>query len=305
MADGKWLSSDLLTSVKRRAFSPSSNITLSDSDILDIATEELHSYVVPLINGVREGYFEYYTDVSVDNSSSTTAPINIPARAVGGRINYLVSYDGTNERPIPRVDPTDTYDNADAGYYGSTVWPNSWPGYFIRNHKIVFRGQVVDPYVRIYYFARPGDLIATTAARQVTTVNAGSLVLSSALGTLTTGVAFDIIKNTPGFVPVAFDQTATVASDTLTFTPPSGVEVGDWVALSNQSPIPQVPYELHPLLRERTVAAVLQALGFKQDSQAAFAAAMMMEEKALTMITLRADKQRTTLRPNRLFRGGR
>lgn len=299
MAAGKWTSSDLLTSVKRRAFSPSNQNTLSDSDILDIATEELHSYIVPLINGVREGYFEYYEDFAV---TSGTTSINIPDRAVGGRINYLISVNGTQETLLPRLEPTDTYNNGQVGYYDN--WLMGPVGYYIRNHKIVFRGTLNDPYVRVYYFARPGDLVETTAARQVTAVGAGSLTLSSALGTLTTGTAFDIIRNVPGFVPIAFDQTATVAGSTLTFTPPSGVAVGDWVALANQSPIPQVPYELHPLLRERVVATVLQATGYKTDAQLAFAAAAMAEEKAIAMITLRADKQRPSLRPNRLFRGG-
>lgn len=299
MADAAWTTSDLLTSIKRRAFSPSNQNTLSDSDILAIATEELHSYVVPLINGVREGYFEFYEDVAV---TGATTSVDIPDRAIGGRINYLVSLNGTNETLLPRLEPTDTYYNTTVGYYDN--WLMQPVGYYVRNHKLIFRGTLNDPYVRIYYFARPSDLVATTAARQVTAVGGSSLTISSALATLTTGVPFDIIKNTPGFAPVAFDQSATVSSATLTFTPPSGVEVGDWVALANQSPIPQIPYELHPLLRERAVAVVLQATGYKSDAQMAFAAAAMMEEKALSMITLRADKQRTVLRPNRLFRGG-
>lgn len=300
MANGRWLTSDLLTAVKRRAFSPSSQATLTDADILDLATEELHSYLVPLVNGVREGYFEYYEDFVV---STTDNEIQIPDRAVGGRVNYVCFRNNGRDLPIPRVDPLDVYRENDALYINSLIDTN--PGYYIRNHTLVFRGQLQANTVRVYYFARPGDLIATTDARQVVTVNSGSLVLSSALGTLTTGVAFDLIRNTPGFVPLGFDMTATVAGATLTFVPPDGVEVGDWVSLANQSPIPQIPYELHPLLRERTVAAVLQSLGFKQDAQLAFAAAAQMEVKSIEMITLRADKQRPALRPNRLFRSWR
>lgn len=300
MANGRWLTSDLLTAVKRRAFSPSNQVTLTDSDILDLATEELHSYVVPLVNGVREGYFEHYEDFAV---SATDNEIEIPDRAVGGRVNYVVFRENGRDVPIPRIDPLDVYRENDALYINSLMDTN--PGYYIRNHTIVLRGQVSIPTVRVYYFARPGDLVETTAARQVVTVNPGSLVLSSSLGTLTTGVAFDIIRNTPGFVPLGFDLTATVSVATLTFSPPDGVAVGDWVSLSNQSPIPQIPYELHPLLRERTVAAVLQSLGYKQDAQLAFAAAAAMEQKSIDMITLRADKQRPALRPNRLFRSWR
>jgi hypothetical protein len=300
MANGRWLNSDLLTSVKRRTFSPSNQATLTDSDILEIATEELHSYVVPLINGVREGYFEYYEDFSV---SATNYEIRIPDRSVGGRINYVAFRSNNRDIVIPRVDPLDTYNENDVLYINSLTDTN--PGYYIRNHTIVLRGQLNAQTVRVYYFARPGDLVETTDARQVITVNSDSLVLSAALGTLTTGVAFDIIRNTPGFVPLGFDQTATVSSATLTFAPPSGVEVGDWVALANQSPIPQIPYEIHPLLRERTVGAVLQALGFKQDAQMAFQAAGAMEAKSIAMITLRADRQQPALRPNRLFRSWR
>lgn len=300
MANGRWLNSDLLTSVKRRAFSPSNQATLTDADILELATEELHSYVVPLINGVREGYFEYYEDHSV---SSTDNVIDIPYRSVGGRINYLAWRQNNRDVVIPRVDPLDTYRENDALYLGSLTDTN--PGYYIRNHQIILRGQIASGTVRVYYFARPGDLVEVTDARQITAVTTTDVTLSSSLGTLTTGVLFDVIRNAPGFVPLGFDETATVAGAVLTFTPPSGVAVGDWVALANQSPIPQIPYEIHPLLRERTVGAVLQALGFKQDAQLAFAAAAAMEQKSIAMITLRADRQQPALRPNRLFRSWR
>ena len=300
MANGRWLNSDLLTSVKRRAFSPSNQATLTDEDILELATEELHSYVVPLINGVREGYFEYYQDYSV---SATDYEIRIPDRAVGGRINYIAFRTNNRDVVIPRIDPLDTYRENDALFINSLTDTN--PGYYIRNHTIILRGQLNAQTVRVYYFARPGDLVEMTDTRQITAVTTTDITLSSSLGTLTTGVLFDVIRNAPGFVPLGFDQTATVVGATLTFTPPDGVEVGDWVALANQSPIPQIPYELHPLLRERTVAAVLQALGFKQDAQLAFAAAGAMEAKSIAMITLRADRQQPALRPNRLFRSWR
>jgi hypothetical protein len=114
-----------------------------------------------------------------------------------------------------------------------------------------------------------------------------SITLSSALTGLSTGIPFDIISNKPIFPYHGYDLTGTVAGAVITMTPPSGTAVGDWVALAGYSPIPQIPYEIHPVLAQRTAARILGILGDSNGMQLLMASAQEQMSQILTLVAPR------------------
>jgi hypothetical protein len=75
----------------------------------------------------------------------------------------------------------------------------------------------------------------------------------------------DIIRPLPGFRSIVIDTVATFSSATATFssgtTITNQLAVGDYVCIAGESPMPQLPAELHPLLAQETACACLRASG--------------------------------------------
>jgi hypothetical protein len=227
----------------------------------------------------------------------------IPARAAGNVISQaLLISDSGAYRQVPRATEGDTdtlpYSTNNQGVYSSAV-------YFIRNNKIY-----LNPYpltgsstLRVIYPIRPGNLIATTSARQILSHTSTSITLTSSIGTIVTGATFDIISNGSPYVYHATDQTATsVAGAVISgITVPSDVADGDWVVVAGESPIPQIPYELHPVLRARTVVGVLEAMGKMSELPAAENTANRLTSQLMGMVTPRAEDQTQRIVNNNPF----
>ena len=81
------------------------------------------------------------------------------------------------------------------------------------------------------------------------------------------------------------------ATKTLTMTAaiPDGTAVGDWVSLAGDSPIPQIPYEVHNILAQRGAIKVLESLGDASGLQAAADVYTDMVDKFKITVTPRAD----------------
>ncbi len=275
-----WTSDDLILELDDKTFVPSRSNTLSSTAKLRFASSILKNVIVPQMMNGNGGFFE--TTAVIPLTGTDTYPI--PSRAIGGRVEsiWLVWGDGS-ETPIyaagrEELDAWKVSTDTTSDYCVATI-----QGYSILLNPIP--NSAVS--MRILYCARPGDLILQASAQPVATVNAGSLVLDGALTGLSTGTKFDIIQANPGFTTLGADQTATVAGATLTFTPPSGVAVDDWVCLAGYSPVPQIPPELHPYLVELTAARVLKAIGDYRGAQDCLEEAARMKEELYSLISPR------------------
>ena len=257
---------------------------ITDAQILGIATDEMLGNIVPLVKSVNADYFKAVKDYTI---STSNPQYTIPHQAIGSTISeaYLVNSAG-EERPLPVVDQRSVAGWANTGSSGPAVM-------YFRNNKIRLNPIPTDATtLRVIYYIRPGDLVLETAARQLTVVGTTTATISSALGTLTTGVPFDIVVNTAPFPHAGLAYTATVASAALSAISPTldtDVAVGDWVALAGQSPIPQIPYELHPCLAMRTASKIMYMLGDRSGSSLMEGAAAKMEGNIVPLITPRAD----------------
>lgn len=271
----------LLASLKRRGMLPSTTETLSTTDFLAIATEELQTYVWNTLPRTEE-YGVTTADVSV---SSGTAAYKLPSRAVGGKLRDVWFVDGSSRIDLVRVEPENI------GNFGTS---GDACGFYLQGDDLVL---VPTPNtsrtLRVSFHCRPSALVATSAVAVVQSFNTGTGAITTTAtvpATFSTSQTYDIVRAKPPFSILSMDLTASVASGTtVTFSSlPAGLAAGDYVCLAGESPVAQVPVELHPLLSQRVAYKCLEALG---DPRAKIAeeAADKMKLEAIKLLTPRVD----------------
>lgn len=287
---------NLITSLMLRGLPPQSQNTFTQDGFTQVLSEEMQSNIVPLIDSVSEEFFVTYSDQAYVPSTTFYA---IPYRAVGNKLRDIVWVDSTGlEIPIPRLRPEDIKMTV----LGVRYQPAPY-GYFLKDDGVqLFLGSPSPtapsyPTIRMKYFRRPSILTLSTNCGQITAINGNQVTLSFVPTSWTTSNTFDIIKGTPNFVSRGDDLAITsIVGFVVTFSAlPSTVTVGDWVALSNYSPIPQIPVEGHLLLAQYGACKVLEAMGDLQGLSAAMQKingspdAPGMREQFLNIITPRVE----------------
>lgn len=257
-----WTATDLIAAVGRAYFMPTSQNTFSDADLLAFADEELSSYFIPRLMSAAGAYNEYALQYTTDTNNK----IRVPSRAVGSSLSYIrilqSGGDPDNDRHwwylpggIRTEDANRITDNYMFSFYNSYLRLNPEPD----------AGRTIE----VGYVARPGQLVVpsnTTYVTTVATVGSTTFTVASSSTVNSTTQKFDIIKATPNFEYIAFDNTSTTT--TTTITPSGGVpaqlEVGDYIVRQGYSPVPQLPVEWFPYLAARV--AYRCASAFQDDS---------------------------------------
>lgn len=245
------LTADLLSSIKRRANIPSASGVFSDTELLAMATEELRSYIVPLVLKEREDYWMTYADTPL--TSSTSYPI--PTRAVGAKLREVSILDNQGrEFNIPRISPADL-ERATTGFYmdGQGV------RIFLRNNQ---PPTAIGVTLRLRYYLRPAALVPTTAAAVITSLASfPSITLSGGYATLTTPGTFDCVAVGSPFAVKQVGFSGTVTGSTLTSIGATlaNFSVGDWICDADQSPVVQAPVEFHDVLAQKVAIKVAES----------------------------------------------
>lgn len=255
MAD--YTTTGLIASTKRRAFLPAGS-GLTTSDILQILTEELRNYMTAFLKGIREEYIIAQLSVPV-----TSATVVMPSRAVGGALRTVQWLTTDNfRRQLSRVEPER------AGYY---LPINAEPaGYMLQGNNLILLPGVTSGTVVVSYQQRPGQLVLTDAAGLVTAINTGTgqVTVSQRPTSFTNTAVYDFVSATPNFVATVLDYnlaggaiswTGNVA--TISLAAAAILQVGDYLALAGETPIPQIPTEAHDLLAQAGALKVAQASG--------------------------------------------
>ena len=94
--------------------------------------------------------------------------------------------------------------------------------------------------IRFLIYFRPNELCAATDAAQITAINTGTgqVTVGAVPSTFSTVTSLDLINGYPGFECRAYDWLPQRTGALITFASASGLAIGDWIALSGQSPIP-------------------------------------------------------------------
>lgn len=287
----------LLPMLRLLPLMPSVQALFSDTDLINIMNFEMDSKIMPMIDNQAEEYGIYLNDVAYSN---TVTKYDLPKRALGGKLRALSFVDpNSNEVRIPRLRVEDIMSNVNAT--GLAINPALWGFYFQNNQVVTYLSSVnggssAFPILRQRYIRQPGMLVMSTACGEVTAIAGNVVTVDSIPSTFTTTVVYDLISNSPQmFVSYGDDLTITAINTiakTITFTNavPSTLQIGDWVCLAGQSPIPQIPYNPgFQLLLQLSAAKCLEIHGDIQGFNVAMSQASDMKSYFLSVITPRSD----------------
>ncbi len=260
----KCLVDSLAAKVNLKMLNPISQNTYQLADIVDMMNDDLSLVIVPLLKKAQQDYFVYNVDVTIVNGKSD---YTMPPRAVGNALRDVVLVDSAgNEVALNNL--MREYIKVQFPF---NFVPSIWSfGQYVTANEINLYNTLIQSYtaysLRFITERRPGLLTLSTDCGQITAITGNVLTLSSVDTTWTTADKFDIINQNPPFQSRGDDLTISLISGQQVTVDdlPSSVQKGDWFCPAMMSCIPQIPFELFPLLTELTVAALGEGLDMSQ-----------------------------------------
>lgn len=278
---------ELISALKLHGSFPTSDDLFSNADFISLLNHCLKSDITPMMLKLNEEYFLQYKDFAM--ASGIT--YRIPTRAVGAKIRDLQIVDASgNHTSLMRLYEEDR--------------PAGASGYYMLRNSIELSNDLTVGTLRMTYFARPATLVATTACGQVTAIDTGTfqVEVSAAPATFANGTSVDFVQNLNPYDLLAMDTAiSNVSGTTLTFTSlPTGLEVGDWICLATEAPVPMVPEEMHPVLLQ---AALCKTLSSKKDKayKDELDTLMRIKEDAINMLDPRVENNSNKVRTGKLL----
>jgi hypothetical protein len=277
MARTRRLSTDnLISSVKRRA------------------NEEMDLGVVPHILSFHEDYLMDTVSLPIDGSTSR---YKIPNRAIGNKVRDVRYRDGNgNLSEMTRVQKEDEM------YYqfngGGAVTMGLRPFLIEADEIVIPEGSNpnIGGFIEIVYYLRPNEIVSEDRTCKITAIdtNTKTITIDSFPDAFDGETVFDITSSKSPYKLVTMDITPTTLPDVsnLFFVVdelPSGLSVGDIVALSEETIIPQIPLELQSMLAQRIAIRCLEALGDTAGLTNAMAKLQEMEFKTGSLIDNRVE----------------
>ena len=260
---------DAVHALKVRCQLPDADGQLSDSDLLLILTEEMRTTV---LSSIRRAQSEYYVKTDIVPVVQAVRDYRIPTRAQGAMLRDLK----LRRQQDPEAEyaigvPYVAEEAADAfGYYsGSFYWGQRLAHTILGNTiRLLPTPQQSNLELLVRYFMRQSELVPVSSAAKVTNITGALVTFDAVPATWTTADRFDFDEARPNFDILSWDVEAdavvTGIGGTIDFTTagvPSDLQVGDYVAITGQSPVVQVPVEYQPALISAASVRVLEIVG--------------------------------------------
>lgn len=299
----EYVADQLIASAKRRGRIPDSAFTTAEW--LQIANEEMETYLAPLILKAQEDYYlasavfaltaltdGAVLDLALDAElyvSTVATSWRIPPRAAGGALRDLSFLDASaNTIEVPRI----SIDDREQATWGFTLTAQTVD--YV--NRVARAGPVA---LRMMFSMAPSMLAAAASCAKVATV-AGTTVTVEAMdaaadplsgataytASFPSATAFDFLKATPGFEVVGMDRAGSYSGGTITLSDaaPLDLEVGDYVALPHYSPVPQCPTALWGLFAQAVAATALEQMGALDQAQQATARRELIAKQVLPLL---------------------
>ncbi len=260
-----WTTDQLLTSVRFRSGLPSdaADAQFNDTNLLQLANEEVVSWLTPLVLEMRQEYLINQVDYSFATASGQQNNFYIPTNAVGNRIRLARILDSQHNPIGPQLQQIDLKDVRN-------LWlPNAWGTFYIQDNALVLVGTLPQGYfLRINYEQRLSTMVQTTRCAQITGISGLVVTCSGGLpGSFVNGALLDFVAGTSPFTGLGTVTCPTPVANVLTFTSAlptaqgRSVQVGDWLALTGTSPFIGLPQEVFPLFVQYMATKVQEIKG--------------------------------------------
>lgn len=270
----------LVASAYRKTLAPNSAGALQPEDVITMLDEEMRSTIAPLVEAAQEEFWVQNIDQTL---VAGTYRYTIPKRASFATWRDVVFVDSQgNEYNMTNLSP----EYLKLTFPGGGTPPLYVFGFVMQNDQVILwppnSGVPTQYSLRMKIKRRPNNLTSVDNCAKVTGINTGTKVVTCATvpSDWTSSLIIDVIPNSPQFTALQEDGTITAvttgASGSVTFTtlPTDSagnytMAVGDWVCPVNMSPIPQIPFDMFPLLAQRGAIRILESMGDGQNLQVA------------------------------------
>lgn len=167
---------DLISSIKRRASIPTNQKLFSTQDFIDILNEQLNTYIMPFIMEQHEEFFVNFVDLPLVKNKTH---YKIPDRAIGNKIREVVYKDDNGnftELSLISLEDLEDYQNDSNLDYNSV--------FYLENNNIVLLASSEGVgSLRMYYYLQPNTLVDNELGMSITSVNNPTLILSTKTNT--------------------------------------------------------------------------------------------------------------------------
>ena len=290
----------LIKTIKRRAFIPISQETFTNEDLLEMATEEINIGLMDQLLNARGDYLVQH--VEIDMKQDVFA-YPIPERAVGNKLRDVSIIDSASNTvyELSQISLEELNE-----FEGSYVY-RTRNCFYLEDNNIVLTTKTFQPRykLRMYFYIRPNKLVVNDRAAVVSTITDNgdgttSVGFNSLPGHFTSSLKYDIVGAASPNKIKNYDLTATSLNlNTKTMVLPTSVlqdksgvyliNVGDFVTKAEETIVPNIPTELHPIVAQRVAVACLEAMGDEQNKQSAERKLAQMEKSSLRMLTNRVE----------------
>lgn len=262
MATSYMLSEDLISSVIRRAHIPETQSTFQNTDFLALANEETMFGVVPSMLKFHQEFFVTTATVPLVANQSNYP---IPDGAIGEKIREIFYQDTNgNFREMARIEPEDIV------YYQNRTTVNYPRTFYLQNDEVVLVPEVltgITGTLVMKFYKRPSQLVTSDRVATIQSINTitGQVQVDSVPSIISSTSPIDFLQTPRGhkcYSVKVTPQSVNSSLNLIIFTPsdiPSGLSVGDRIALTGETNIPQLPDDLHPILSQRVVCRCLEA----------------------------------------------
>jgi len=246
----------LVQRVKDWAAIPTSQPAFSTATLLRFLSDELHANIAPYIQNMRSEYFIKTLTYSI---STANASYLIPKSAVGGTVREIKRIDSSsNEINVRQLSINSLLTK------GSIIWSDSEFAFYLEGNYVVLKNysDLTSESIKMYYARRPSTLVGTSACAIISAITtATNTVTCTAVPSAWTSASkVDLVQGSPPFEVFTEDASVTVAGTDITFSSlPTGLAVGDYVTLTGESPVAQIPWEAMPMLCQATVIKILES----------------------------------------------
>jgi hypothetical protein len=255
----------------------------TDQEFLDLAYDVLITEVQPQIVNLRE---EYYVKHKFHTVTTNQQAYLMPDRALGQKLREVKLKVGSQVKDLPRISIEDV----------QSTNTGSVTSFFLESNYVYLQqtpassGDTLD----LSYYLQASKLVPSAEVARITAVDQTTGVVTAACpSTWTTSNTFDLTSAKNSGENLAMDLAASAVSGTdITFAVadiPSGLAVGDYVSLANETYIVPVPDAAKAWFVSLVAAELLGAMGSLNEQQAMQAKAEQQRGQLVPLLVNRVS----------------
>lgn len=296
---GYLTSSNLISSIKRRASIPDTQDMITDNEILEFANEEMLLNFIPLVYSRHEDYYLVRQEIPLE---AGVVRYPIPYRSIATKVREVALKNANGDlREMFRI----SVDEVTNSYREGTSYVHR---YYFEGEEIVLHVNKSsfnpsDLTLVIFYNLRPNSLVDSDRVGIITSIEASStlsdvtnIFFNPRPDNLEAGTEVDFIKSKSPHRVLTYDkviqEAGGIGADLYIAIKnedlPSRLVVGDRVASAGETDIVNAPSDLHVMLAQMVAERVLESIGDQSGLQAAGAKLAKMEKNSALVLDNRS-----------------